>query len=129
MQPTLWLLLIAVALTADAGSAFAHHAFSSTYLEDQEIAIEGRVVDVVYRNPHSFIHLMAPDGRQRMRLWAVECSNRGRLRVQGVFEDTLKAGDHLVITGSPGRDADAWRLRLRTIVRPSDGWRWSATGP
>ena len=128
MQPRLWLLLIAVALTSDAASALAHHAYSSTYLEDREIAIEGRVVDVVYRNPHSFIHLMAPDGTKHMRLWAVECSNRGQLRQQGLLQETLKPGDLLVITGSPGRDANAWRLRLRTVVRPSDGWRWSATG-
>lgn len=128
MPPKLWLLLIALALTSDANSVFAHHSFSSTYLEDRVIAIEGRLVDVVYRNPHSFIHLMAPDGTKQMRLWAVECGNRGQLRQQGVLQETLKPGDFLVITGSPGRDADAWRLRLRTIVRPNDGWRWSATG-
>lgn len=128
MQPRLWLLVFVVALTADAGSAFAHHAFSNTYLVDREIAIEGRVVGVVYRNPHSYIHLMAPDGSKHLRVWAVECSNRGELSQRGVFAETLKPGDHLVVTGSPGRDADAWRLRMRTIVRPSDGWRWRATG-
>ena len=128
MQPILWLVLIAGVFACDTVSIAAHHSFASTYLEDQVIAIEGDLVDIVYRNPHSFIHVMAPDGTKRMRLWAVEASNRGQLRLQGVFAETLKPGDHLVITGSPGRDAGAWRLRLRSIVRPKDGWRWSAAG-
>ena len=128
MQPKLWLLLITGVLAYDTVSIGAHHSPASTYLEDRVIAIEGDLVDVVYRNPHSFIHVMAPDGARRMRLWAVEASNRGQLRLQGVFEETLRPGDHLVITGSPGRDAGTWRLRLRSIVRPKDGWRWSAAG-
>jgi len=128
MHPKLWLLLIAGVFAYDTVSIDAHHSFASTYLEDQVIAIEGDLVDVIYRNPHSFIHVMAPDGAMHMRLWAVEASNRGQLRLQGVFEENLKPADHLVITGSPGRDAGAWRLRLRTIVRPKDGWRWSAPG-
>lgn len=127
MHPKLWLLLVAGALACGAASTAAHHSFASTYREDMVIAIEGDLVDVVYRNPHSFIHVMAPDGAKRMRVWAVEASNRGQLELQGVGE-TLKPGDHLVITGSPGRDAGTWRLRLRSIVRPKDGWRWSAAG-
>jgi len=128
MQAKLWLLLISGVFAAGTVSIAAHHSFASTYLEDQVVAIEGDLVDVVYRNPHSFIHLRAPDGTNHMRVWAVECGNRGQLRLQGVLEQTLKPGDHLVITGSPGRDAGAWRLRLRSIVRPKDGWRWSAPG-
>ena len=129
MQPKLWLLLMAGMFVSDTVSMAAHHSFSSTYLEDQVIAIEGDLVDVVYRNPHSFIHLRAPDGTNHMRVWAVECSNRSsQLSIQEVLEQILKPGDHLVITGSPGRDAGTWRLRLRSIVRPKDGWRWSPAG-
>ena len=57
MQPKLCLLLMAGMFASDTVSMAAHHSFSSTYLEDQVIAIEGDLVDVVYRNPHSFIHL------------------------------------------------------------------------
>ena len=40
----------------------------------------------------------------------------------GVF--SVKPGDHVVITGSPGRNPADHRLRMRTIFRPKDGWRW-----
>ena len=128
MQPKLWLVLIAGVFACETISIAAHHSFAAAYREDQVVAIEGDLVDVVYRNPHSFIHVMAPDSTSHMRMWAVECSDRGQLRLQGVLEETLKPGDHLVITGSPGRDAGAWRLRLRSIVRPKDGWRWNPAG-
>jgi hypothetical protein len=28
------------------------------------------------------------------------------------------------VVGSPGRNADDYRLRMRSITRPSDGWTW-----
>ena len=41
-----------------------------------------------------------------------------------VTRDTLKPGDHVVVTGNPGRDPSEHRIRLHKIVRPSDGWKW-----
>lgn len=128
MRPKAWLLLIAVVLSCDAASVSAHHSFASTYREDQVLTIEGDLVDIVHRNPHSYLHVNAPDGSRHMRLWAVECGSRSQIRLQSLVEPTLKPGDHVVVTGSPGRDAGAWRLRLRTLVRPRDGWRWSEAG-
>ena len=37
------------------------------------------------------------------------------------------AGDHVIITGNPGRNPEDHRLRMRTITRPSDGWKWGGT--
>lgn len=128
MRPKLWLLLIAGVLSCDATSISAHHSYASTYRENEVMAIEGELVDIVYRNPHSYLHVNAPDVGRHMRVWAVECGNRSQIRLQSLIEQTLKPGDHVVVTGSPGRDAGAWQLRLRTIVRPRDGWRWSEAG-
>ena len=41
--------------------------------------------------------------------------------------ETLKPGDHVIITGNPGRNPEDHRLRMRTITRPSDGWKWGGT--
>jgi thiamine monophosphate kinase len=45
----------------------------------------------------------------------------------GVSRDTLKAGDRVIVSGNPGRDASEHRLRLHSIVRPADGWKWVGT--
>ena len=40
----------------------------------------------------------------------------------------LKAGDHVVITGNPGRNPIDHRVRMRSLLRPSDGFGWGFEG-
>jgi len=37
--------------------ASAHHSFAATYYEDKTVKIEGELVQFLYRNPHSFVHI------------------------------------------------------------------------
>jgi hypothetical protein len=107
------------------GRVYAHHSFASTYSENQQVSIAGELVQVAYRNPHALIQIMAPDANRQMQRWTIEWEGRGQLDHEGVTSRTLKAGDHVVITGNPGKNpSDHW-LRLLTIVRPTDGWKWS----
>jgi len=120
---------LAVFLVAGAflfgAQAFAHHSFAATYLEGQEATIEGELVQFIYRNPHSFVQVMAPDPETKeMVRWAVEWAGNGQLRQAGITAETLKVGDRVIVTGSPGRNPEEHRLRMRTISRPKDGWKW-----
>ena len=126
MKRYLAVLLVAAAVAvASENRASAHHSFAATYLEDQSVTIEGELVQFLFRNPHSFVHVMAPDPQSKEQVrWAVEWGGGGQLGQQGVTRETLKPGDHVVITGSPGRNPADHRLRMRTIFRPKDGWRW-----
>jgi len=114
------LLALAVAVPA-----YAHHSFAATYFEDKTQTVEGDLVQFLMRNPHSFVHIEGPDAKGVKQRWAVEWAGGLQLNREGVSRDTLKAGDHVVITGNPGRNADDHRLRMRSIARPSDGWKWS----
>ena len=118
-------LMAAVAVTGY--RAYAHHSFAATYIEDQEITVEGDLVQFMYRNPHSFVHLMAvakEDKTKTQYRYSVEWGGGGQLNRQGVTRDTLKPGDHVIITGSPGRNPADHRLRMKSIYRPKDGWKW-----
>ncbi len=124
MARSLAILLVAGAFAFGA-RASAHHSFAATYIEGQELSIEGELVQFIYRNPHSFVQVMAPDPETReMVRWAVEWAGNGQLRQAGITAETLKVGDRVVITGSPGRNPEEHRLRMRNIVRPKDGWKW-----
>ena len=114
--------LAAVALAVGA-QAFAHHSFAATYIENQSITIEGDLVQFVLRNPHSFVdvNVTQPDGS--MARYVVEWGSPSQLQGK-INRDTLKPGDHVVITGNPGRNADDHRVRLLTFKRPKDGWSW-----
>jgi hypothetical protein len=110
----------------------AHHSFAGTYLEDAEpMKIEGTLKAFYVRNPHSFVHveddkLKDKDGKPVR--WSIEWGAAGQLAQQGVKTGTLKVGDHVVVTGSPGRTKDDYRLRMRTITRPKDGWSYGTQG-
>ena len=118
-------VLIAAGVFGFGAQAFAHHSFAATYLEGQETSIQGELVQFIYRNPHSFVQVMAPDPETKeMVRWAVEWAGNGQLRQAGITAETLKVGDRVVITGSPGRIPEEHRLRMRTISRPKDGWKW-----
>ena len=108
-------------------AALAHHSFSATYDETAKASIEGEVAQFLFRNPHSMIHVSAPGDDGTVHRWAIEWAGVGTLNGQGVTRESLRIGDHVVVTGNPGRNPDEHRLRLLSIERPSDGWRWSGS--
>jgi hypothetical protein len=60
--------------------------------------------------------------------YRAEWAGAGRLAQQGITADTLKPGDRVIVGGSPGRDASAHRIHLKSIQRPADGWSWEQRG-
>jgi hypothetical protein len=111
-----------------AAPAFAHHSFTATYDENTVVKIEGELVQFMFRNPHAFVAVMAPDDKGVMQRWGVEWGGAGSLTGQGVTRDSLKAGDHVIITGNPGRNPEDHRIRMRSLLRPSDGFGWGQKG-
>jgi hypothetical protein len=101
----------------------AHHSFAATYLEDQSVTIEGEIVQFLLRNPHSFVHVMVKEKDGTTNRYVVEWGSPAQLSGK-VSRDTLKPGDHVIISGNPGRNAADHRVRLLTFKRPKDGWSW-----
>ncbi len=110
--------------TVAAAAAYAHHSFAATYFVDKEVTVEGTITQFLYRNPHSFVKVQAPDDKGQSVTWAVEWGGGAQLNQERVTRDTLKPGDHVIVTGNPGRDPSDHRIRLHKIVRTSDGWKW-----
>jgi hypothetical protein len=126
VKRTLFALTIAVA--TGAGSAFAHHSFAADYFEEQKVSVEGDVLAFELVNPHAWLHLLVLDAQGAGQKVSAEWSNPTRLKQAGLTAESFKPGDRLILTGSPGRDPAARRIHLRTIYRPSDGWRWPKSG-
>jgi hypothetical protein len=109
-------------------AASAHHSYSATYNQAGEVKLDGKLVQFVYRNPHSFVHVETQDPKGAKQRWAVEWSGTGQLAEAGVQRDTLKVGDHVLITGRPSRVPGEFRVLMVTLQRPSDGFRWGGRG-
>jgi hypothetical protein len=110
------------------GAAYAHHSFPATYIVGEEVTIEGELVAFMYRNPHAFVHLNVTGKDGKVTRYAVEWGAASVLGQQGVTRATFKPGDHVIITGNPGRNPEDNRLRMRRIERPSDGFKWGFKG-
>jgi len=124
MKNTLFVLVIGGALLLGA-TANAHHSFPATYSVNKVITIEGRVAQLLFRNPHSFLQVDAPDVSGQVQRWSLEWGGASQLTSQGVVKDTLKVGDVLVITANPARSTEnSTRGLLKTARRPVDGWTW-----
>ena len=59
--------------------AYAHHSYAATYDVTREIKLEGKLVQFVYRNPHSFVHVDGARRQGRAQRWAVEWSGTTQL--------------------------------------------------
>ena len=125
MKRLLVVLLVAGACALGT-KAYAHHSFAATYLEDQSVTIEGELVQFLFRNPHSFVHIMVKDKDGQLVRYAVEWGGAGQLGGQGVTRETLKPGDIVVISGAPGRNPADHRVRMVSLRRPKDGFGWGA---
>ena len=126
MRTTL-LTLVAGAIAASV-SISAHHSFAAEYFEDQSMTVEGELMTFEYKSPHAWVRVMAKDETGALQPFAAEWASPNRLNQRGVTKETLRAGDYVVITGSPGRNPAERRLHLKSIHRPADGWRWSGPG-
>jgi hypothetical protein len=123
MRNVLGLLAVATAL-AIGTTASAHHSFGATYEISKEIKLEGKLVQVVYRNPHSFVHIEAPDANGVKQRWAIEWGGTAQLANQGVKRQTLNIGDEVIVTARPSRAPGEFRVLMVTLVRPADGFSW-----
>jgi hypothetical protein len=116
-------LIIAVTLFA-ATAAYAHHSYGATYDTSKEVQLKGKLAQFVFRNPHSFVHVQAPDEKGVPQRWAVEWAGTSQLDNAGVKRDTLRVGDDIIVVGRPSRVPGEYRLLMVTLKRPLDGFTW-----
>jgi len=118
-------LLLAIGMTLLAGVyALGHHSYGATYDVTKEVKLEGKLVQFVYRNPHSFVTLVAPDENGAMQRWAIEWAGTAQLGSQGVKQESLRVGDEIIIVGRPSRVPGEKRLLMVSLKRPVDGFTW-----
>lgn len=127
MKPRLLVICSATALIVLAlagGRVSAHHSASATYIHGQIVKIDGTLKEFVWRNPHSFMKVEAVDDKGEKQIWVVEGAAPQQLSESGLTASTFRAGDHVIVTGYPGRIAEDHRLLLQVIERPSDGFKY-----
>ena len=103
------LLLAAAALVA-ASSASAHHSFGATYDTAKQIKLDGTIVQFVYRNPHSFVHVEAPDEAGVQQRWA-----KGKHAGRGGTEGWVRAAGRQAAQAVWARTCQGTPAKVRLV--------------
>jgi hypothetical protein len=89
----------------------------------ETIKIEGQLIQVAIRNPHSWVFIETINESGKTQRWGIEWGGAAQLTKQGAA-NAFKVGDKVVITGNPGRNPKDNRMLMGTITRVSDGFSW-----
>src|SRR5437660_1266142 len=84
---------LALSLALSGAVLHAHHNQSVFFDLSRNVRIEGKIVQVFFRNPHSFIQVetSGQDGLiKNPHLWAMELPSKNSLRKRGIIVDSLK---------------------------------------
>ena len=103
-----------------AALANAHRSVASQHDPSASLTVEGIVVEVLMRNPHSRIRTAITNDAGVTEEWMLEMDDVADMAEQGVTSETLHAGDELVVFGFPARDGSRL-LHIESFQRPSDG--------
>ena len=85
--------------------ASAHHSFAPYFDASKPVSISGTVTSYEARNPHSYIHIAAPDENGRTREYVCESHGVTQLTRNGISPQLFKAGTRIRVTGSLSRQS------------------------
>ena len=123
-----WWALVLCGVAIVSAPLVGHHSFAVSYIEADTIEVEGDVVEFQYKNPHSWVFVLGQEPFGAPKTYAAEWTSTSQLERSGIERDTLRVGDSVRIWGSPNKNPNDNRIRLRRIERRSDGWQWGPNG-
>ena len=123
MKPSLFALALVAAMLSSLPLQ-AHHSFGGTYDVARQITINGKIVQVSLRSPHSFLYVEVEEGDGSVERWVLEGAGATQFAQQGINKDVFKIGDPVQVVANPSRSPNSTRGRLIKITRTTDGKSW-----
>jgi hypothetical protein len=94
-------LLITLMPLLLATQLYSHHSFSAVYDGTKQTTVAGVVTQFRFVNPHAMMYLDVKDDSGKVVKWIVEFDGRLNLSNFGWTETSIKAGEHVTVTGNP----------------------------
>lgn len=84
--------------------ALAHHSLAAEYDRTKPVTHKGVITAIDWMNPHVFLYIDEKTENGEVVNWGFECYAPNVLRHEGLFRDTLKVGDRIIVTGWAAKD-------------------------
>ena len=84
--------------------ARAHHSIALQFDMTTEIVVVGNILEMEWRNPHSWLHVEVENEVGDPEIWRVEFGSANSLYRRGWRRDDLPIGVEVTIDGLPARD-------------------------
>ena len=99
-----------------ASVATAHHS-TAEFDYSKQLTIEGKVKEVQWTNPHSYIQLLVTDADGKLLEWSVEIGSPSLNINLGWRKNSVVAGDEVTMLLSPARNGSPYgTLRVLTFA-------------
>lgn len=108
---------VAAVLLGLGAQAFAHHSFYAEFDANKEVVLEGTVVEMEWKNPHSWLVINVPNDKGENEEWRVEGGSPNVLMRLGWTRDSLPAGTKVKVTGFQAKDG-SHRASSRSLEFP-----------
>ena len=95
MRTKLTVIMLALA----AAPLWAHHAFQAEFDATKPIKLVGKVTEMEWINPHSWIHIDVTNPDGTVTNWMVECGSPNIMLRRGFTKRSLEVGTVLSIQG------------------------------
>ena len=114
-------LMIAAALPV-----YSHHSFSAEFDQNKQVTLEGKVVQMEWVNPHSWLQIDVPKADGTIERWKIEGGSPSVLLRLGWNRNSLPAGTRIKVVAFQAKDGSL-RASSRDIEFP-DGRKMDLGG-
>jgi hypothetical protein len=116
----------AAMLIAAALPVAAHHSFSAEFDRAKQVTLEGKVVQMEWVNPHSWLQIDVPKPDGTLERWRIEGGSPSVLLRLGWNRNSLPAGTRIKVTAYQAKDGSL-RASSQSIEFP-DGRKMGLGG-
>jgi hypothetical protein len=78
---------------------WAHHAFEAEFDKNKPVVLTGKVTEMEWINPHSWIHIDVANADGTVTNWMVECGSPNIMLRRGFTKRSLEVGTELTVKG------------------------------